>query len=72
MADALLRATGCDAQRRNSKSSAGYNDAEPHLFLQIWPFRIPNLDYPGHVVLNVWHTCFIDDESFRNNLKYNI
>ena len=41
-------------------------------FPQIWPFRIPNLDYPGHVVLNVWHTCFIDDESFRNNLKYNI
>ena len=24
------------------------------------------------MVLNVWHTCFFDDESFRNNLKYNI
>ena len=57
---------------RNPKSSAGYVNIEPHLFLQIWPFRIPNLDYPGYVVLNVWHTCFIDDESFRNNLKYNI
>ena len=28
--------------------------------------------YHGYVVLNGWTTCFIDDESLRNNLKYNI
>jgi hypothetical protein len=40
----LLPAAGCDARYRNSKSSAGYTHVEPRLFLQIWPFRIPNLD----------------------------
>jgi hypothetical protein len=47
MADGLLRATGCDAQRRNPKSSAGYNDVEPRLFLPNLAFSNPNLDRRG-------------------------
>ena len=37
----VIRAAGCDAHHRNSKSSAGYIHVEPRFFLQIWPFRIP-------------------------------
>ena len=70
MADALLRATGCDAQRRNSKSSAGYNDAEPHLFLQIWPFRI-QIWTEGVLVEHrapVVGRCNVCPVSFKNRL----
>ena len=40
MADGLLRAAGCDARSRNSKSSAGYFHVEPLLFLQIKLFGL--------------------------------
>ena len=70
MADGLLRATGCDAQRRNPKSSAGYNNVEPHLFFQIWPFRIQIwtegvlVEHPAPVV----GRCNVCPVSFKNRM----